>query len=72
MSSAERLWSRACCTPMPNLTYRIHERDRHPNALANKLIAQYVVSQVLPPPAGVKEAPSAPFRDLDADSAGGA
>ena len=30
-----------------NLAYRLHERDAHPNALANELIAKYVVSQIL-------------------------
>jgi hypothetical protein len=33
-----------------NLAYRLHERDAHPNALANELIAQYVVSQILAQP----------------------
>jgi hypothetical protein len=54
-----------------NLSYRIHERDPHPNALANELIAQYLVSQVLPPPGSsmVKKGLSPPFRDLDAGGA---
>jgi hypothetical protein len=30
--------------------YRINERDAHLNALANELIAQYVVSQILAQP----------------------
>jgi hypothetical protein len=34
----------------PNLAYRLHETDAHPNALANELIAQYVVGQILPQP----------------------
>jgi hypothetical protein len=54
-----------------NQIYRIHERDPHPNALANELIAQYVVSQVLPPQPGLKERASPPFRGIGADSAGG-
>jgi hypothetical protein len=33
-----------------NAAYRIHERDAHPSALANELIAQYLVSRVLPQP----------------------
>ncbi|MGH6919018.1 MAG: hypothetical protein ACREJ0_15095, partial [Geminicoccaceae bacterium] len=33
-----------------NETYRIHERDPHPNALANELIAQYVVEEILAQP----------------------
>jgi hypothetical protein len=33
-----------------NAIYRIHERDPHPNALANELIAQYVVEEILAQP----------------------
>jgi hypothetical protein len=33
-----------------NKVYRIHERDPHPNALANELIAQYVVEEILSSP----------------------
>jgi hypothetical protein len=31
-----------------NLDYRLHPRDAHPNALANELIADYLVDEVLP------------------------
>ena len=34
----------------PNEIYRLHERDGHPNALANELIARYVVERILPQP----------------------
>jgi hypothetical protein len=34
----------------PNAAYRLHERDAHPNALANELVAQYVVRQILAQP----------------------
>ena len=33
-----------------NEIYRLHEWDPHPNALANELIARYVVERILPPP----------------------
>ena len=33
-----------------NDEYRIHVRDPHPNALANELIAQYVIREVLGEP----------------------
>jgi hypothetical protein len=33
-----------------NAAYRLHARDAHPNALANDLIAQYLIGQVLPQP----------------------
>jgi hypothetical protein len=33
-----------------NVEYRIHVRDPHPNALANELIAQYVVREVMGEP----------------------
>lgn len=33
-----------------NETYRLHETDNHPNALANELIAEYVVRDILPQP----------------------
>jgi hypothetical protein len=31
-----------------NLVYRLHERDLHPNALANELIARYTLREILP------------------------
>jgi hypothetical protein len=53
-----------------NQVYRIHERDSHPNALANELIAQYVVSQVLPSPGAsvADERASPPLDRIGADS----
>ena len=33
-----------------NEQYRIHVRDPHPNALANKLIAQYVIREIMGEP----------------------
>jgi hypothetical protein len=53
-----------------NRVYRIHERDFHPNALANELIARYVVSQVLPSPGAsvADERASPPLDGIGADS----
>lgn len=31
-----------------NTVYRLHQRDHHANALANDLIAQYVLREILP------------------------
>jgi hypothetical protein len=31
-----------------NLVYRLHQRDLHPNALANELIARYTLREILP------------------------
>jgi hypothetical protein len=31
-----------------NEAYRLHRADAHPNALANELIADYVVREILP------------------------
>jgi hypothetical protein len=55
-----------------NVTYRIHERDPHPNALANELIARYVVGEILPQPgsSAVNERASPPLRGIGADRAG--
>lgn len=47
-------------TDAPSMDYRLHRYDAHPSALANALIADYLVDEVLPQASAFDQTPMAP------------